>query len=499
MNDQTAPDQPLEPSESPLLLDRYREERQLGIGGMGSVVLAEDTRLPRKVAIKCIKEGLSRDENMRKRIERECALHAQVGNHPHIVTLHDKVEADGRIHLVMEYVKGEPLDELLAQYEQEKRPFPRADALTIAAQVLDALSDIHAHNIVHRDIKPSNILVMRTSDGAVCGKLTDFGIARPQDDTATRLTTSEGASPGTPLYMAPEQIDPGTFGELSRATDVYSMGIVLYHLLTGAPPFEGTITEVLNQHLSATPASLEGKLKDAGCIGLNNIIARATAKKPSDRYPSVAAFRAEVLSALAHGGQGVKAKPPTDHEARTQPIATAKGTAPKRKSGVIAAIAILVSIPLLLIFGIVSIIKLMPNRPSGESATSGEQLSPAVVGVEESPVVELPDAVAEQPSPPEVKVPAQDLEDASAIATAEETEETAEPVASATAEPVESPSPETSVTTAEAETESPAQSPVQELGEMLSNEPEVTTTPPKPKKESTVEDARSAFDDVERN
>ena len=288
--------------------DRFRFIESLGTGAMGSVSLAEDTKLHRHVAIKTVKPELSRDAEFRKRIERECLLHAKVGPHPHIVTLFDRIESNDQIHLIMEYVEGETLQSFLERNAEEGIVLPVGKTLQIGLQCLEALSRIHAQGIIHRDIKPSNIMITHTETGDVCAKLMDFGVARMADDDEqlSRLTTTDSGGPGTPLYMAPEQIDSKTFGEISPATDVYSMGILLFQMFSGAPPFRGTLTEVLNAHVNIPAPRLDAVAPGRIPAVLADVLQQALAKRPKNRFATVQAFAAELVQAQAqitHSGR----------------------------------------------------------------------------------------------------------------------------------------------------------------------------------------------------
>ncbi|NUM53165.1 MAG: protein kinase [Candidatus Hydrogenedentes bacterium] len=282
---------------------RYRIMRLLGAGAMGSVRLAEDTALHRRVAIKTVKEEVARNPEIRKRIERECLLHAKVGPHPNIVTLFDKLEYDDEMHLVMEYIDGETLQARLERNSEMGIVMPPSESILIASQVLDALSRIHAQGIVHRDIKPANIMLTYTESGTVCAKLMDFGVSRfaEDNDQLSRLTTTSNGGPGTPLYMAPEQIDSKTFGEVSYATDVYAMGIMLYQLLSGKPPFRGTLTEVLNGHLNMPVPPIVVKLDGVLPETIEGLLKRALAKKTFERIQSAKAFREELIALTGVG------------------------------------------------------------------------------------------------------------------------------------------------------------------------------------------------------
>lgn len=281
---------------------RFRYVTSLGSGAVGSVCLAEDTNLHRKVAIKTFNPEVSRDPEFRKRIERECLLHAKVGPHTHIVTLFDRIESGPQIHLIMEFVDGETLQSLLDRNCDEGMVLPIGKALGIGLQCLEALSRIHAQGIIHRDIKPSNVMISHLETGEVVAKLMDFGVARMADneDQLARLTTVNSGGPGTPIYMAPEQIDSSTFGDISPATDVYAMGVLLFQMLSGSPPFRGTLTEVLNAHVNIPAPRLDVVAPGRIPPVLADVLQQALAKRPEDRYATVRAFQVELLHAHAH-------------------------------------------------------------------------------------------------------------------------------------------------------------------------------------------------------
>lgn len=281
-----------------LVAGRYRLLRPLGSGGMGTVYLAEDRMLARQVAIKTIRPELSASEEVRARIKRECRLHAAIGVHPHIVTLYDSIEEHGHLSLVMEYFAGETLAARLAE-QSTAPPIAPSVALDIVRQLLRALAAIHGAGIVHRDIKTANILLQPQEDGTFLAKLTDFGIARTAvvDEDLTRLTIVEGQGPGTPAYMAPERIDSQSFGAIGPASDLYAVGVILYELFTGRPPFTGTMTEIFSGHLVQSPAlecvsaTLPGQCRQ--------LLQTALAKQVEDRFASASAFLAAVEEVAA--------------------------------------------------------------------------------------------------------------------------------------------------------------------------------------------------------
>ena len=282
-----------------LLAGRYRFVRLLGEGGTGRVYLARDQGLSRHVAVKAIRPSLCDSPEVRGRIERECRLHAAIGVHPNIVALHDRVDEDGQIHLVMEYVPGQTLAGLLAA-RAGGSPLPAAMIIGIAGQLLEALACIHAHGIIHRDIKTSNLMVCTGEDGSVAVKLMDFGIACQEAGSGDQLTRLDSRGPGTPVYMAPERIDPEKFGQAGPATDLYAVGVILYEMLAGHPPFRGAISEVFHGHLSRPP---DLSALEPAAAGLADVVARALAKEPGDRFPDADAFRRALAGTPRGGGE----------------------------------------------------------------------------------------------------------------------------------------------------------------------------------------------------
>ena len=415
---------------------RYRIMRILGAGAMGSVRLAEDTALHRRVAIKTVKEEVARNPEIRRRIERECLLHAKVGPHPNIVTLFDKLESEDEMHLVMEYIDGETLQARLERNADMGIVMPPAESIVIASQVLDALSRIHAQGIFHRDIKPSNIMLTYTESGMVCAKLMDFGVSRfaEHDEQLSRLTTTDTGGPGTPLYMAPEQIDSKTFGEVSYATDVYAMGIMLYQLLSGKPPFRGTLTEVLNGHLNMPVPHIVVKLDGVLPEVIENLLKRALAKKTVDRIQSAIAFREELITLTGVGdtmsrlnatvqlGSASSVKAPSSGQTGFGPLATqtffggntmqriARYRRSMRVLGVgVAVVAVALIVTAVMMFrgdGTSNQAKVASNEPVGE--VGGGALAPPVPPAQAQPAADLSQSVTTQTNvPPNAAVPGQ--------------------------------------------------------------------------------------------
>ena len=280
-----------------VLANRFCLQSRLGSGGMGDVYLADDMALRRKVAVKTIKEELLHNQEVRKRIDRECMMHAAIGVHPNIVALYDKVILDGNIYLIMEFVEGELLSDFIARETEKETENDLELRIQIIVQILEGLARIHEQNIIHRDIKPSNIILQK-HNGLVIAKLMDFGIARIESESqqVTQLTTVDAGGPGTPVYMAPERIDSKTYGSLSFATDLYSVGIILFQLLSDGPPFRGSLTETFVGHLTKPPdmGLIQFKISEE----LKVIIAKALQKKQIDRYGYTREFIEDLHAAL---------------------------------------------------------------------------------------------------------------------------------------------------------------------------------------------------------
>jgi eukaryotic-like serine/threonine-protein kinase len=263
---------------------RYRIVRKLGFGGMANVYLAEDQELGRRVAIKILNDRHAGDEQFVERFRRE-AKNAAGLSHPNIVSIYDRGEAEGTYYIAMEYLDGRSLKELILS----RGPAPVSVAVDYARQILAALRFAHRNGIVHRDIKPHNCLV--DDEGRV--KVTDFGIAR----AGASQMTEEGSIIGTAQYLSPEQAR-GT--QVNQTSDLYSLGIVLYEMLTGSVPFTGdSPVEIAMKHLSATPPPLTAKRPDIP-KGLEMVVMRALAKSPAARYQSADEMDAD-LERVARG------------------------------------------------------------------------------------------------------------------------------------------------------------------------------------------------------
>ncbi|MFG2996376.1 serine/threonine-protein kinase [Streptomyces sp. NPDC048340] len=279
-----------------VLGERYTLGERLGSGAMGEVWRARDGVLDRDVAVKILLPALLDDPTFAARFRREAKILAAL-NHPGIVDVHDYGEGEGEArdaaaYIVMELVDGRPLEDVRA----ERGTLPVAEVLDIAAQTLDALHVAHRRGIVHRDIKPSNLMLR--PDGRVT--VTDFGIARSTG--GTRLTASHAVL-GTALYTAPEQAEGIA---AVPASDLYSLGVVCYELLTGEAPFPGSsVLEVVLKHIREPAPELPAPLPEA----VRAFVARALAKQPEDRYPDAAVMAAAARRAAAGEPEPVPPSP----------------------------------------------------------------------------------------------------------------------------------------------------------------------------------------------
>ena len=273
---------------------RYHVERLIGRGGMATVHLARDEQLARMVVVKCLSEALTGDEVFRERFAREARIAGQLA-HPNIVSVFDVGEDDGLPYIVMEYVEGQTVADLIAH----AGPIEPDRAVDLVLQVCAGLEHAHRAGLVHRDIKPQNLLV-RPDDTV---KIADFGIARPVDATQLTLT---GTILGSAAYLAPEQAvgDPVT-----GAADIYSVGAVLYELLAGRPPYAfQSLPELTLKQRQGPPPRIDGVQRP-----LEEVVLRCLAYDPEARPASAAALARELAD--------------VSHEIPTEPIAASATTA----------------------------------------------------------------------------------------------------------------------------------------------------------------------------
>lgn len=263
--------------------DRYSIIRTLGEGGMANVYLAYDTILDRNVAVKVLRGDLAADEKFVRRFQRE-ALSASNLYHPNIVGIYDFDQADGNYYIVMEYVEGRTLKQLL----KKRGTLTVTEVIDIMSQITDGMAHAHDAYIIHRDIKPQNIMIL--DNGLI--KITDFGIATALN--STQLTQTNSVM-GSVHYLPPEQAS----GKGSTIkSDIYSMGILMYELLTGSVPYKGdNAVEIALKHMKEPVPSIREKLPELP-QSIENIILKATAKNPDNRYKDAREMHQDIITAM---------------------------------------------------------------------------------------------------------------------------------------------------------------------------------------------------------
>src|SRR3712207_98917 len=350
-----------------VLGERYEIGGVLGRGGMAEVHRGRDLRLGREVAVKVLRSDLARDPSFQVRFRREAQAAASL-NHPAIVAVYDTGEdrssSGATPYIVMEYVEGETLRDVL----RREGVLSPERAMTFAADICAALDFSHRNGIVHRDVKPGNVMI--TPQGTV--KVMDFGIARAVSDSAATMT-STAAVIGTAQYLSPEQAR----GEsVDARSDVYSVGCLLYELVTGAPPFTGdSPVSVAYQHVREDPR-LPSSVNPAIPADLDAILLKALSKNPANRYQSAAEMRNDLLRSLA--GQRVEATPVMGDAEKTAIIGAPPGGygdrdwddedgGKRRRNRIIAAVVA----SLLLIGGVIAV-ALLVNSGGQEEPTAAE-------------------------------------------------------------------------------------------------------------------------------
>ncbi|MCE9669206.1 serine/threonine protein kinase [Myxococcus stipitatus] len=270
-------------------LGHFKLLKELGRGGMGTVMLAEHALIQKRVAIKVLHAHLAQDPDLVARFLSE-ARTLTVVQHENVVALYDLDTRDGRPYLVMEYLEGQSLAAFT------KGPLAPALVVELLSQVCDALGAAHAHGIVHRDLKPANVFLVPGPQGRPRVKLLDFGIAKLLSRPAGAHTTEVGVLLGTPEFMAPEQCGDDA---VDARTDIYAVGVLGYFLLTGRVPFTGrTAAEVLIGHLQKAPTPPH-EVRAGVPPALSRVLLRALAKRPEDRFAQAADLRAALATALA--------------------------------------------------------------------------------------------------------------------------------------------------------------------------------------------------------
>jgi tRNA A-37 threonylcarbamoyl transferase component Bud32 len=277
----------------PTMIGRYQVLRLLGSGAMGSVVLAEDPRIKRKVAIKLMKLDAVRTEadqhEYLARFQREAEVSGLL-NHPGIVAIYDVGEVEGHgPFLAMEFVPGKPLDGLI----KGGPPISTKEKLRIAVGIAESLDHAHAKGIVHRDVKPGNVMV--AEDGRT--KLMDFGIAKLEDASLTQT----GTFLGTPSYASPEQIREG---KVDSRSDIFSFGVLVFELMSGQSPFPGnSINTILYRIVNEPPVEVQPPVTGILPEGWRRIFDKVLSKRPEDRYPTCTAFVRDLLDTVVELGK----------------------------------------------------------------------------------------------------------------------------------------------------------------------------------------------------
>jgi len=304
-----------------LTILNYKIDSLIGKGGMGSVYLASHTQVNRKVAIKSLLPQFMANEEIKQRFKNEASTLAHL-QHPNIVGLFDYVENEKGMFLVMEFVEGTPLDEFI---NNVTGPMPEKRAVPIMKEILTGFSYAHLKGIVHRDIKPGNIIITK-NDGA---KILDFGIARLMGDGNHNLTKT-GTQMGTVFYMSPEQVQGK---KLDQRSDIYSLGITFYQMLTGINPYSKLTTEyevfsqIVKEELPA-PKDVYPGVPDY----LASVIKKAMEKNPNNRFQSCDEF----IKAIEDKAILNQVSKPTIKQNNQKPV--------KKPSNVIATISLVVAI-----------------------------------------------------------------------------------------------------------------------------------------------------------
>jgi len=298
-----------------VIADRYLILSAVGEGGMGRVYLAEHLKINRQCAVKVMNPSLVNDHESAARFAREASNAAKI-LHPNVAAVFDFGESDRIVYLVMEYVDGEPLSRILARDGVLE---PRR-AIEIARQIADGLSAAHDLGIFHRDLKPDNVIVARGRDGRDQPKIVDFGIAKAASEAPQDALTRSGLVIGTPEYMSPEQLlgDP-----IDGRTDLYSLGCILYQMLTGVSPFADESREQMIRRRLHEPAPRVREVTPELPRRLETTLTRLLARSPADRLATAAEARAALDPAVTFAEWGPQANPvarPTPHSAPTAKI-----------------------------------------------------------------------------------------------------------------------------------------------------------------------------------
>ena len=279
------------------LISHYRLLEKLGEGGMGAVYLAEDIVLKRQVAMKFLADQLFGDNPVRSRFVREARAAAAI-DHPNVCSVYEVNEIDGHPFLVMAYIEGHNLEDRIAE-----GPLELKEALDIGLQLTDGIAAAHRQGVIHRDLKPANVILSSDEGRKIRVRIIDFGLA--QLSSASRLT-NPGSPIGTDSYVSPEQMN----GEpADHRSDIWSLGIILYEMVTGKRPFAAERREAVFYAIAHRVPEPMDRLRDGVPAGLEQIVVRCLEKDPERRYPDAATLRAELARVLASLPESISATP----------------------------------------------------------------------------------------------------------------------------------------------------------------------------------------------
>jgi eukaryotic-like serine/threonine-protein kinase len=355
------------------VLGKYRIEAELSSGGMGAVYRARHEIIDRAVAVKVLRPELSGDPELVTRFVNE-AKAASAINHPSIIDVHDfGYTDDGQAYLVMELLDGESLAQRLAR----RGRLPASEAVKITRSIASALSAAHAKGIIHRDLKPDNVFLISDPDLGERAKVLDFGVAKLVDAANQTQYTQTGALMGTPLYMAPEQARAAS--AIDERADLYSLGCILYELLTGKPPFRGEgAGEIITMHMFEAPEP-----PSAHALGiapaLEQVVMRLLEKAPDDRF-ATAAETSDALDAAIAGSPalGTAPAPQTASNlavaAHTLAPASVTAASPRARSSIA-----IITAAIMLVIGALAVVVVVATGKEAASPASPAPITPARV------------------------------------------------------------------------------------------------------------------------
>ena len=389
---------------------RYRVDAMLGRGGMGAVYRATQLRMSRTVALKVLSNVLADDLEQVRRFEQE-AKAASLLHHPNTIKVLDfGIDETGQLFLVMEYLDGESVKELL----RREGALPPDRVVHITRQILKSLAEAHTRDIFHRDLKPDNIMLRHVHGEQDFVKVVDFGIAKVAqglDTTGTQLTAT-GQIVGTPRYMSPEQ---ARGGRVDGRSDLYSLGVLMYEMLAGRPPFDSeTPIALVLDHIQTPVPPLVVEGGRAIPPGLRALVQRALSKQPEERPPSAEAFLQELDAAAA----GFSGAPVASASTPAMMRGVAEGSAPRRSRAPLFA-ALAAGVLALAVVGWLVVPRLIASgdppaaggEPVTDHSTTGEPQfgKPIVLPDVRVPEIEATDLAALDPPPPDLAGPLGEL------------------------------------------------------------------------------------------